>query len=70
MECSQLIIILSDIMSQFPLNSIIHIVADYNPGSEHELLEWEKVTGHKVLEVFIEKITTKGLIHGLIQKTH
>jgi glycine cleavage system H lipoate-binding protein/TusA-related sulfurtransferase len=70
MECSQLIIILSDIMSHFPLNSIIHIVADYNPGSEHELLEWEKVTGHKVLEVFIEKITTKGLIHGLIQKTH
>lgn len=69
-ECSQLIITLSDIMNQFPLNSTIHIVADYNPGSERELLEWEKVTGHKVLEIFIEKINTKGLIHGLIQKTH
>ncbi len=69
-ECSQLIMTLSDLIDQFPLNSIIHIVADYNSDSEKDLLEWEKISGHKILEIYIEKINTKGLIHVLIQKTH
>lgn len=69
-ECSQVIMILSDIISQLPLGATIHVVADYNPGSEIELLEWEKITGNKVLEIYIEKIGTKGIIHGLIQKIH
>ncbi len=69
-ECSQVIMILSDIISQLPLGATIHIVADYNPGSEKDLLEWERITGNRVLEVYIEKVTTKGIIHGLIQRTH
>lgn len=63
-DCSQLLMVLSDKLEGMPEGSIIHVVADYNEGAERDLEKWSKVTGNEVLDFRVEK----RLAHALIRR--
>ncbi len=63
-ECSQLVMVLSDKLEGFPDDSVIHIVADYDEGAERELNKWSRITGNELLEFKVEK----RLAHALIRR--
>ncbi len=63
-DCSQLLMVLSDRLEGLPEGSIIHIVADYNEGAERDLEKWSRITGNEVLDFRVEK----KLAHALIRR--
>ncbi|MCS7146119.1 MAG: hypothetical protein RMJ28_05520 [Nitrososphaerota archaeon] len=63
-DCSQLLMVLSDRLEGMPEGSVIHIVADYNVGAEKDLERWSQVTGNEVLDFRVEK----RLAHALIRR--
>ncbi|GBC71048.1 Glycine cleavage system H protein [Candidatus Calditenuaceae archaeon HR02] len=63
-DCSQLLMVLSDKLEGLPEGSIIHIVADYNEGAEKDLEKWSRITGNEVLDFRVEK----RLAHALIRR--
>jgi glycine cleavage system H lipoate-binding protein/TusA-related sulfurtransferase len=63
-DCSQLLMVLSDRLEGLPEGSIIHIVADYNEGAERDLEKWSRITGNEVLDFRVEK----RLAHALIRR--
>ncbi|MEM4590870.1 MAG: hypothetical protein QW555_03425 [Nitrososphaerota archaeon] len=63
-DCSQLLMVLSDRLEGMADGSVIHVVADYNEGAEKDLEKWSQITGNEVLEFRVEK----RLAHALIRK--
>lgn len=63
-DCSQLLMVLSDKLEGLPDGSIIHIVADYNEGAEKDLEKWSRITGNEVLDFRVEK----RIAHALIRR--
>ncbi|MEM0481318.1 MAG: hypothetical protein QXM16_00295 [Nitrososphaerota archaeon] len=63
-DCSQLLMVLSDKLEGVPEGSIIHVVADYNEGAERDLEKWSQITGNEVLDFRVEK----KLAHALIRR--
>jgi len=64
-DCSQLLMILSDKIEGYPAGSLIHVIADYNKGSEGDLERWGEITGNEVLGYRI----VGRVIHALIRSS-
>lgn len=63
-ECSQVVMVLSDRLRDIPSGGILHVIAEYDPGSEEQLKAWAELTGNVLLDFRKEK----KLAHALIRK--
>ncbi|MCS7142852.1 MAG: hypothetical protein NZ920_03540 [Aigarchaeota archaeon] len=64
-DCAQVLMVLSDMINSIPPGEVVHVVAEYSPGSDEQLRQWSEFTGNVVLDFRIEQ----KLAHVLIKKT-
>jgi len=63
-DCSQVVMILSDKISEIPIDAVLHVVADYDEGAEIQLNNWANITGNEILDFRLEK----KIAHALIRR--
>ncbi len=64
-DCSQLLMVLSDKIEEYPRGALIHVVADYNQGAERDLEKWGEITGNEVLGYRV----MGRIIHALVRSS-
>lgn len=61
-ECSQVVMVLSDKVAEIPVGSTLHIIAEYDRDAEAALRSWGVATGNEVLDFRIEKKVAHALV--------